>query len=83
MVTTFTCVLFRSSSNKLVNIYPQYFTSVKDAKRIIEGDAKLWFSKHGKIAGEWIAPKAKDYYMAMGKDGETCIWQYFTIHMQA
>lgn len=74
-------VTFKPSNDKLVGMFTIMFNTAKEAKKSIEEDAKHWLKAHGKVAGEWVNPDTKDYYMAVGKDGETCIWQYFQLVM--
>ena len=70
-------VTFKSSDDQLVCMYTNVFSNVKDAKKAIKEDAKQWIKVHGNAMSKWMSPE--DYYMAVGNDGKTCIWQYFTI----
>lgn len=81
-------VTFRNSYDKLTCMLAEKFTSVKDAKAAIECDGAAFrdahdradehYSKH-RSSAKWIEPKLYDYYEVKGRDGQSCVWQYFKI----
>ena len=71
-------VSFRAENERLVSMFTKTFKTVKDAKKMIEEDAKFYCSKHPKsINVGWIHPNDEDYYMVTNEDFVNVIWQYF------
>lgn len=83
-------VTFKNSNNNLVSMFANKFKNATDAKLAIERDASAFVNAHRLRRGDstaikfrqrtrWVNPQCEDYYYAMGQDGVSCVWQYFTI----